>query len=65
MQNRQLDLAAGQSLTIAEYRVTLISTTDHDATFEIEGPDGTFCRQTVPTNSKTLNNPQCSTNVTA
>lgn len=65
MQNLQLDLAAGQSVSIGEYRVTLVSTTDNAATFEIEGPGGKSSRQVVPVNKKSSDNPKCSTSVTA
>ncbi|MEP3481511.1 MAG: hypothetical protein ABJZ55_19875 [Fuerstiella sp.] len=62
MQNLQLDLAAGQSVSIGEYRVTLVSTTDIAATFEIEGPGGNSHRHVVPVNKKSADN---STNITA
>lgn len=65
MQNLQLDLAAGQSVSIGEYRVTLVSTTDDAATFEIEGPGGRRVRQVMPVSQKTADNPSCNKNVTA
>lgn len=65
MQNLKLDLAAGQSVSIGEFRVTLVNTTDDSATFEIEGPGGQNSRQIVPMNQKSSGPSQPSTSVTA
>lgn len=65
MQNLQLDMAAGQSVSIGEYRVTLVSTTDDAATFEIEGPGGRKVRQVMPVSQKSADTPNCNTSVTA
>lgn len=63
MQNLQLDLAAGQSVSIGEYRVTLVSTTETAATFEIEGPGGNSRRHVVPVNKKSSEKSNCTTSV--
>lgn len=54
MQNLQLDLAVGQTVSVGDYKVTLVSATETAATFEIEGPGGYTVRQTTPVAGQTM-----------